>query len=164
MIATSHLFVCIVIAESHVVVGALHDRTVPKYETECENSKNPPPKAEGFTSIEILPFRTDRVTADECHLWHEMDCGNGQKSYCYGPSGISSTYFTMDCVWGGTRSAMAVFARNISKVSPQRAIFVEMVERNDTEDPVHPDVFQPIHKQLIRNRRMRDFAHHGEVI
>ncbi|XP_055348027.1 uncharacterized protein LOC129595136 [Paramacrobiotus metropolitanus] len=142
-------FVCILI---HQCSGFAEQAI--KFETDC----NAPTvsTAEVQTAPPINSFRTDTLTADECRIYAEMSCGDGKHDYClmhYAPdSGLNplrNTYFEMNCWEGGTRNAIAQYARNVSVTSPNRAIKLEVAERNDPEDPVHHDAIDPIRTQII---------------
>ncbi|XP_055348008.1 uncharacterized protein LOC129595119 [Paramacrobiotus metropolitanus] len=143
---------CFVFISIHQCAG-FADREI-QFETEC----NAPSvsNAEVKTAPPINSFRTDTLTADECRTYAEMPCGDGKHDYClmhYAPGSnkdpLTKTYVEMSCWDGGTRTAIAQYATNVSITSPNRAITLQLAERNDTEDPVHHDVIDPIRKQII---------------
>ncbi|XP_055347968.1 uncharacterized protein LOC129595081 [Paramacrobiotus metropolitanus] len=126
------------------------------YETEC-NAPTLPPTVHTDTVPPISSFRMDTLTAEECRTYAEMSCGDGKYDYCimdYPPDSqvnpLTKTYFEISCWDGGTRTAIAQYSRNVSVTSPNRAIALELAERNDTEDPVHHEAIDPIRKQIIQ--------------
>ncbi|XP_055348014.1 uncharacterized protein LOC129595127 [Paramacrobiotus metropolitanus] len=145
---------CFVLFLIHQCAG-IPDHAI-QFETDCNA-----PDASTAEIIKTAPpinsFRTDTLAADECRTYAKMLCGDGKHDYCimsYPPgsdmSPLTKTYFEMSCWEGGTRTAIAVYARNVSLTSPNRAITLELAERNDTEDPVHHDAVDPIRQQIIQ--------------
>ncbi|XP_055353493.1 uncharacterized protein LOC129599308 [Paramacrobiotus metropolitanus] len=129
-------------------------------ETDCNTRPGSFPKAAVF-SQPTFPFRTDKLTWDECMAYSNVTDGSrcnpaGLQQFCnrtvpdeFSLYPMSRTFLAVEC-GQSTRPLLASVTKKVSTVSPNRAITINLNERNDTLlDPVHPDVVEPVRQQLI---------------
>ncbi|XP_055347440.1 uncharacterized protein LOC129594694 [Paramacrobiotus metropolitanus] len=136
----------------------MHDGLT-ELETDCNSGANIP---QTITPEPVeYPFRTDLLTRDECMAYANLS-QNGEicspvigVRECEGPSDdeyllkvLSRTYINVRCSWGN-RTLLTTVTTNIHLISPTRAAIIDLKERNDSADPVHPEVINPIRNQLI---------------
>ncbi|XP_055354268.1 uncharacterized protein LOC129599928 isoform X1 [Paramacrobiotus metropolitanus] len=125
-------------------------------ETEC----NPPAASNAPTPAATFSFRVDRLTTDECNAYVALIKPEGacnppiipqcntttNDEFLFQPT--SKTYLDVGCS-ANDRAAMVQLTKNIPTLAANRATKIELQERNDTTDPVHTDVIEPIRNQLI---------------
>ncbi|XP_055347980.1 uncharacterized protein LOC129595090 [Paramacrobiotus metropolitanus] len=126
-----------------------------KLETECGNPSAAILQISGppLTS-DLYPFRTDVLSKEECNSYAKIACGDGKYDYCrtdldWETSKIFKSYYTIGCGAGGDRPSITTYTKNVSQISPNRAVVVELQERNDAMDPIDSDTFEAIRNQVI---------------
>ncbi|XP_055354428.1 uncharacterized protein LOC129600062 [Paramacrobiotus metropolitanus] len=108
-----------------------------------------------------LPFRTDLMTKEECitfatigegricSLVSDIDsCNFTTQDFYYKYHALSRTYLEVECEQAD-RSDIMQLTRNISRISPNRAVTIELVEKSDPSGHVHFDVIEPIRWQIV---------------
>ncbi|XP_055347424.1 uncharacterized protein LOC129594678 [Paramacrobiotus metropolitanus] len=129
-------------------------------ETDC----NTVPNVTQPTALEPITFsfRNDLLTRGECLMYanlsqngkicspifgvHECE-GSSDDQYLLKP--LSRTYIDVRCSWEN-RTLLTNITKNIHLISPTRAVIIKLKERNDSLDPVHLEVINPIRNQLIQ--------------
>ncbi|XP_055347446.1 uncharacterized protein LOC129594698 [Paramacrobiotus metropolitanus] len=131
--------------------------------TDLEIDCNTPPTATQISAVQLdpNPFRTDLLTREECLGYvslHESrsicspvqsrkDCEpSSNDQYTITP--ISRTYIEVLCSWEN-RTSFAEITQSVSTISQRRAVTIRLKERNDSTDPIHSDVVNPIREQII---------------
>ncbi|XP_055344330.1 uncharacterized protein LOC129592344 [Paramacrobiotus metropolitanus] len=149
------------------ISGALQNRLTSaasaKQESDCSAQQSADISHSSATTAShapVFPFRTDTLTLDECQAY-----GAIPTSYLCNPAfsargcnrtddddsllqPMSRTFIELSCSWHN-RTFLAAMTNHLKTVSPNRAVIIELDEKNDTTDPVHSDVIEPVRQQLI---------------
>ncbi|XP_055354401.1 uncharacterized protein LOC129600038 [Paramacrobiotus metropolitanus] len=109
----------------------------------------------------FFPFLTDLLTKEECITfatlgeekacsleWKIEACNVAKDDYYYKYHAMSRTYLKFECQ-GANRSDMLELTRNISSISPNRAVTILLSEKGGASHPVHSDVIEPIRQQIV---------------
>ncbi|XP_055344714.1 uncharacterized protein LOC129592653 [Paramacrobiotus metropolitanus] len=153
--------------------------TTLKLETDCHPPHNPTAKADA-APLGISSFRKDNLTATETRLYEQMRSNDDIPAYqtCLvetrhgyvnrwkveNVNESDTSYVDLQCHTTARRDAVAYIAKNISVISPLRALTVQLADREyepyDPSDltPVHQDVFEPIRNQVIQIDIIRCYA------
>ncbi|XP_055347349.1 uncharacterized protein LOC129594623 isoform X2 [Paramacrobiotus metropolitanus] len=134
--------------------------------TDLETDCNIPPNMSQTNVVDPIafPFRSDLLTREECLLYANLSHNGAICSPVFSVQECekssndehlltppSRTYIDIRCSWEN-RTLLSDTTKNIHLISPTRAIIIKLKERNDSVDPVHPEVISPIRNQLIEFR------------
>ncbi|XP_055354419.1 uncharacterized protein LOC129600052 [Paramacrobiotus metropolitanus] len=128
-------------------------------EKDCNNPTHDYESISKLPSTVIsFPFQTDLLTKEECIAFATIgeedacrlvlnieNCDITVQDYYYRYHAVSRTYLKVDC-YRQKRSDMRDLTRNISRISPNRAVTILLVEKSNT---VHSEVAEPIRQQII---------------
>ncbi|XP_055344329.1 uncharacterized protein LOC129592343 [Paramacrobiotus metropolitanus] len=129
-------------------------------ETDCNVRQ---PSSAAYSSVNTVsisltfPLRTDTLTWEECtayttapksFLCSPAHSCNGTDKDDFLPPPMSMTFIELACSWHN-RTFMAAVTNQVKTISPNRAVIMELDEKNDTTDPVDSNVIEPVRQQLI---------------
>ncbi|XP_055352930.1 uncharacterized protein LOC129598869 [Paramacrobiotus metropolitanus] len=130
-------------------------------EVDCHQQSKPDDSSNALAHPVQFAFRTDKLTKTECLTYVALrrnatlcspvllarQCNEEAKDALLLHS-MSRTYLEGGCSWEN-RAFFTQLTKNISLISPNRAVTLALKERENADDPLHYDVFDPVRHHLI---------------